>query len=342
MTLKRWFAGLSLFFTLSAIALVAALLWLAPQIKSFYEQPLTTDTSAGESSYVVPQGSHIGRVSRDFESRGWIENADLMRYWYRFKGQASGVQAGEFALQEGDSVDALMQKIVSGEVMQRPVQVVEGMRFSDFRAALAAAPGLKQETADWSDEQIMAHLGAAGIHPEGQFFPDTYFYTLGASDLSLLQQAYQRLQNTLAEEWAGRAEGLPFKTPYEALILASIIEKETGIPSERAEIAGVFVRRMQKGMRLQTDPTIIYGMGDRYKGNIRRRDILEETPYNTYVINGLPPSPIALSGAEAIHATLHPAAGKALYFVATGDGGHYFSATLEEHNRAVRKYQLKR
>lgn len=338
MTLKRGFAWLSLMFTVALLLLAAGVLWLAPHIQAYYEQPLM----AGQSSYVVPQGSHIGRLARDFEQRGWVKRADMLRHWYRFKGQAGNIRAGEFALFDTDTVNSLMQRIISGEVVQHPVTVVEGMRFSDFRVALKAAPGLEQKTADWDDAQIMAALGAEGVHPEGQFFPDTYFYTLGASDLSLLKQSYERLQQTLAQEWENRAEDLPFKSAYEALILASIIEKETGVASERAEIAGVFVRRLQKRMKLQTDPTIIYGMGDRYKGNIRRRDILEATPYNTYVIKGLPPTPIALPGAAAIHATLHPADGEALYFVATGDGGHYFSATLEEHNRAVRKYQLKR
>jgi UPF0755 protein len=338
MNIRRVLSILSVLFTVAIAASLAGLFWLAPQIQQFYEQPLQSD----DDFYLVPAGSHIGRVARDFQQRGWIEDAEVLRYWYRIKGQASQLHAGEFALADSDTVDSLLQRIVRGDVIQHPLTVVEGQRFSDFRAALAAAPGLQQKTQAWSDAEIMSALGAEGQHPEGQFFPDTYFYTRDATDLSLLKQAYTRLQNTLQQEWQNKAEGLPYKTAYEALIMASIIEKETGIASERAEIAGVFVRRLQKGMKLQTDPTIIYGMGDRYKGNIRRRDILEATPYNTYVIKALPPTPIALPGAAAIHATLHPADGDALYFVATGDGGHYFSATLEEHNRAVRKYQLKR
>lgn len=338
MNIKRLITALSLMFTLGLIGLGGLMLWLAPQVKAFYEQPL----QSSEASYLVPQGSHIGRLARDFENRGWVARADVLRYWYRFKGQAAQIRAGEFAMVEGDTVDSLLQRIVNGDVVQHPVTVVEGQRFSDFRKALAKAEGLEQKTVSWSDAEIMTALGAEGEHPEGQFFPDTYFYTRGASDLSILKQSYQRLQQTLNKEWEERDEGLPIKTPYEALILASIIEKETGLASERPEIAGVFVRRLRKGMKLQTDPTIIYGMGDRYDGNIRRRDIREATPYNTYVIKGLPPTPIALPGAAAIRATLHPKDGDALYFVATGDGGHYFSATLEEHNRAVRKYQLKR
>lgn len=329
---------LSLVFTLGLVALAGVAFWLGPQVQAFYNAPL----NAEEPSYIVPQGSHIGRVAKDFEQRGWVERADVFRYWYRAQGLAANLHAGEFALQADDTVNSLFNRLINGDVVQHPVTVVEGQRFSDFRVALAKAEGLKQKTATWTEAEIMAALGAEGQHPEGQFFPDTYFYTRGATDLSILKQSYQRLQNTLQTEWENRAEGLPIKNAYDALILASIIEKETGIASERSEIAGVFVRRLRKGMKLQTDPTIIYGMGDRYKGNIRRKDILEATPYNTYVIRGLPPTPIALPGAAAIHATLHPKDGDSLYFVATGDGGHYFSATLEEHNRAVRKYQLKR
>lgn len=338
MKLKSLSASLSVFLSASVVLLALLALWLGPQLKGFYEQPLNSK----EDTYLVPAGSHIGRVARDFERRAWIEDAELFRYWYRLTGHAGQIKAGEFALFEADTPHSLLMRISSGQVLQRPLTVIEGQRFSDFRAALAAADGLEQKTAAWSDAEIMTALGAEGVHPEGQFFPDTYFYSRGASDLSLLKQAYLRLQKTLQREWQNRAEGLPLKSAYEALILASIIEKETGIASERAEIAGVFRRRLEKGMKLQTDPTIIYGMGERYKGNIRRRDILEATPYNTYVIRGLPPTPIALASEAAIHATLHPAEGNSLYFVATGDGGHYFSSSLEEHNRAVRKYQLKR
>jgi len=315
-----------------------AVLLLGPQIRSF-QQPIN---QPGLNSYEVKAGSHLRRLAKDFEARGWVENANIFHYWYRLQGKAEAIKAGEFPLNSGDSVADLMQRIVTGQTLQHPVAVVEGARFRDFRAALKAAPGLKQETAAWTDAQIMVAMGAPDQHPEGMFFPDTYLYSKGTSDLTILRQAYQRMQQTLQREWAAKADGLPLKNAYEALILASIIEKETGLGSERAEIAGVFVRRLQKGMKLQTDPTIIYGMGDRYDGNIRRKDIREATPYNTYVIRGLPPTPIALPGAAAIHATLHPADGEALYFVAKGDGSHYFSATLEEHNRAVRKYQLKR
>jgi UPF0755 protein len=188
----------------------------------------------------------------------------------------------------------------------------------------------------------MERLGLAGVSPEGRFFPDTYRYVRGMSDLDLLKQASARLDQVLDEEWSRRAERLPYRKPYDALIMASMVEKETGVAEERGQIAGVFVRRLRSGMRLQTDPTVIFGLGERYNGNLTRAHLLEATPYNTYVIDGMPPTPIALAGREAIHAALNPAAGRSLYFVARGDGSHVFSETLEQHNSAVREYQLKR
>jgi UPF0755 protein len=201
---------------------------------------------------------------------------------------------------------------------------------------------LKQTLEGLEDGQIMARIGLTGIHPEGRFYPDTYHFPRGATDAEFLLRAYRRMQAVLQAAWEKRDEQLPLKSPDEALILASIIERETGVSEERGKIAGVFIRRLRKGMRLQTDPTVIYGLGAAYDGNIKRRDLLRDTPYNTYLHSGLTPTPIAMPGRAAIEAALHPAAGNALYFVATGDGGHIFSATLEEHNRAVRKYQIKR
>ncbi|NQD79460.1 endolytic transglycosylase MltG, partial [Pseudomonas sp. CrR14] len=220
--------------------------------------------------------------------------------------------------------------------------LVEGWSFRQVRAALARQDKLELTLSKLSDDEIMAKLGQPGLNPEGRFFPDTYRYVRGMSDLDLLKQAHKRLQVVLDEEWANRSESLPYKNPYEALIMASMIEKETGVPEERGEIAGVFVRRLAIGMRLQTDPTVIFGLGERYQGRITRAHLREPTPYNTYTIDGMPPTPIALVGREAIHAALHPVAGKALYFVARGDGSHVFSETLDAHNRAVREYQLKR
>jgi len=219
---------------------------------------------------------------------------------------------------------------------------VEGWNFKQMRVAIAGQQALEQTLVELSDQEIMQRLGYADEHPEGRFLPDTYHFPKGTTDLAFLKRAYQAMQGLLDAEWEQRDPGLPLNSPYEALILASIVEKETGLASERPEIAGVFVRRLKKGMKLQTDPTIIYGMGESYKGNIRRRDLKQDTPYNTYLHKGLTPTPISMPGADALHAVLHPKEGKSLYFVAKGEGSHQFSKTLVEHNRAVRKYQLKR
>jgi UPF0755 protein len=232
--------------------------------------------------------------------------------------------------------------LVSGKTLTHSITFPEGWTFRQWREQMASHPALVHTLKGLSDEAVMERLGHPGVHPEGRFFPDTYLFPRGFSDLQLLQWAWRRMEEELADAWRERDKGLPLKTSYEALILASIIEKETGMPSERREIAGVFIRRLKKGMKLQTDPTVIYGMGREYAGNIRRKDLKKDTPYNTYVHAGLPPTPICMPGRESLQAAVHPAAGKAFYFVARGDGSHQFSATLREHNRAVRKYQLKR
>ncbi len=211
-----------------------------------------------------------------------------------------------------------------------------------MRTALANSEQLRKVTTDWTSEQVMEAVGAAGQHPEGWFFPDTYMFSGSETDLDILKRAYSRMVRVLDEEWENREQGLPYNSPYEALIMASIVERETGVAHERQEVAGVFVRRLHKGMRLQTDPTVIYGMGDDYDGRIRTRDLRAYTPYNTYRIDGLPPTPIALPGRDSVHAALHPADGDALFFVARGDGSHKFSRTLAEHQKAVREFQLNR
>ena len=236
----------------------------------------------------------------------------------------------------------LLEKWRSGDVLQYRGTWVEGCNFRQVRSALAQEDKLQQTLSDISDSELMRMLDQANVHPEGRFFPDTYNFVRGQTDLDILRQASQRLQKVLAQEWDQRAENLPYRSPDEALIMASIIEKETGVAHEREEIAGVFMRRLKIGMLLQTDPTVIYGMGDSYTGKITRADLRKPTPYNTYVISGLPPTPIAMVGREAIYAALHPKAGKSLYFVARGDGSHVFSNNLAEHNKAVREYQIKR
>lgn len=306
-------------------------------------QTLTTPQTFDETVlFEVPSGSSFDRVARRLEAEGLARDSLWLRLHGRLYPDQTRVKAGEYEFTPGMSTLDMLAKIVRGDTKNWSIQFIEGWRFSDLRIALAAHPELERITADWSDERIMAELGAEGEHPEGRFFPDTYLFKSSESDLDILRRAYERMNRVLAEEWQQREEGLPYETPYEALIMASIVEKETGAPHEREQVAGVFVRRLERGMRLQTDPTVIYGMGENYKGRITRKDLRTPTPYNTYRISGLPPTPIALPGREAIHAALHPAEGDALYFVARGDGTHKFSRTLEEHNKAVRAYQLQR
>lgn len=292
--------------------------------------------------FEVPSGTAFDSVARRLEAEGLTSDSLWLRLHGRLYPDQTRVKAGEYEFSPGMSSLQMLAMMVRGDTKSWSVQFIEGWRFSDLRVALAGHPELEQVTANWTDERIMAELGAEGEHPEGRFFPDTYLFKSSDSDLDILRRAFERMNTVLAEEWARRSEDLPYETPYEALIMASIVEKETGAPYERDQVAGVFVRRLRQGMRLQTDPTVIYGMGDSYQGGISRKDLRTTTPYNTYRISGLPPTPIALPGREAIHAALNPGQGEALYFVAKGDGTHKFSKTLEEHQKAVRAYQLQR
>ncbi|MCF7976930.1 MAG: endolytic transglycosylase MltG [Chromatiaceae bacterium] len=288
----------------------------------------------------IPPGTRLRDLAARLADDGLISDPYFfiaLAYQERLQNK---IKAGEYALVNGMRPSDLITMFASGRSIQYPVTLIEGRRFRDAVDSLASQEVLKLELAGLSDAEVMQRVGIEDEHPEGWLFPDTYLVTRESTDLALLKRAHARMKQVLSEEWDQRADGLPIETPYEALILASIIEKETGLAEERPDIAGVFVRRLQRGMRLQTDPTVIYGMGDDYDGNIRREDLRRATPYNTYVIDGLPPTPIALPGREAIHAALNPAEGDALYFVSRGDGSHHFSATLKEHNCAVRQYQL--
>jgi len=233
----------------------------------------------------------------------------------------------------------LLEIISQGKVSQRQASVIEGWTFKQFRDALNANPDISHDTATLTDAEILQRIGAAETHPEGLFFPDTYYFSGGSSDLLIFKRAYQTMQKHLQQAWLARAPDLPLQNPYQALILASIVEKETGTPSDRSMIAGVFVNRLRKGMLLQTDPTVIYGMGEKFDGNLRKRDLLKDTAYNTYTRRGLTPTPIALPGVAALQAAMHPAQTDALYFVSRGDGSSQFSSTLTAHNRAVNQYQ---
>lgn len=290
----------------------------------------------------VPNGTTFNDVARQLRSRELVEDSLWVRIYGRLFPDQARIKAGEYEFTDGMSAEAMLSKMVAGDTKHWSVQFIEGWTFRDMRSALAVTERLEKLTSEWSDAQIMEAVGAEGEHPEGRFFPDTYLFTSSESDLDLLRRSFRRMESVLAEEWESRAKSLPYDNAYEALIMASIVERETGAAHERDQVAGVFVRRLQKGMRLQTDPTVIYGMGDKYKGRIGSKDLRTHTPYNTYRISGLPPTPIALPGREAIHASLHPGSGKALYFVARGDGTHKFSNTLAEHQKAVRAFQLNR
>ena len=292
----------------------------------------------------VASGVPLRRVSADLGERRVLDHPWLLDLYGRATGDATRIRAGEYQLTPGMTPLTLVAKLVSGQVFLHQITIVEGWRFAELLGALRAHPAIRAGSLDGG--QIMAELGEPGMHPEGQFFPDTYFFPRGTSDVELLRTAHQALAERLTKAWDGRSADIALHSPYEALILASIIEKETALPAERKLISGVFHQRLRRNMRLQTDPTVIYGLGEAFDGNLRRADLERDTPYNTYTRAGLPPTPIALPGGASLEAAVAPEATDAVYFVATGhgDGSHYFSATLEQHERAVREYlqQLRR
>ena len=263
----------------------------------------------------------------------------LLYWWFRLSGESRNIKAGSYEIEPGQTPRTLLSKLVRGAETLRSITLIEGLTFTQIREVLAKDEQLKQETRGLNAETIMQKLGKPGINPEGRFFPDTYTFAKGVSDLSVLKLALRAMDKNLDAAWSTRLPDTPLKSPEQALILASIVEKETGQGSDRAQIAGVFTNRLRIGMLLQTDPTVIYGMGEKFDGNLRKRDLQTDTPWNTYTRPGLPPTPIAMPGRAALIAAVQPAQTKALYFVARGDGTSQFSATLEEHNRAVNKYQ---
>lgn len=331
--------GLGLLFVLSALLAGAAAYWAWDRYTGFADAPLS-GIDAGES-LLVERGDSFKRVLGKLRAAGVSDGHELEWQALARQLRADGrIQVGEYALEPGMTPRTLLQRMRDGKVLSYRFTLVEGWNVRELRAALAKATPLAQTVADLDDAALMAKLDRAGVHPEGRFLPETYVYTRGDTDLDLLRRANAALERELAQAWEARAPDVPLKTPEEALVLASIVEKETGIAEERPRIAGVFARRLKLGMRLQTDPTVIYGMGSAYAGNIRRTDLLADTPYNTYTRDGLPPTPIAMVGRDALRAATNPAEGDALYFVAVGDGSgrHVFSSTLAEHNAAVRDY----
>lgn len=321
--------------TLSLAVILALALWLQQQL----QEPLAIDEA---QLLEISQGRSFISLLNQFERDGLITSALPMRLWMRISSQAAPIRAGEYEIEPGITLPQLYRKLQEGKVVTYRLMILEGWTVNEMRKVMAQAEKLQHTTRDWSEEELMDALGKPGEPAEGWFFPDTYTYHKGMQDLDILRLAHRRMRSLLEEVWAERQVGLPYSTPYEALIMASIVERETGAPHERRDIAGVFTRRLHKGMRLQTDPTVIYGMGDRYQGRITRSDLREPTPWNTYTISGLPPTPIALPGEGALRASVDPADGDTLYFVAKGDGTHQFSQTLQEHNRAVQKYQRNR
>lgn len=307
--------------------------WLA----YFLSTPVALPVTPFE--FDVKSGATMKRVAQQLAQAGVVKQPFVFTLTARLSGKGSALKAGNYAFNGPITPWELLQKLTKGDVSQSEVKFIEGWNFKQLRQALDDSPNLQHDTSGLSDAEIMVKLGWPNQHPEGRFFPDTYFFSSGMSDLAILRRAHKLMQSQLETVWRDRVENLPYDSMDKALIMASIIEKETGQAAERPLIAGVFINRLQIGMLLQTDPTVIYGLGDRYHGNLHKRDLLADTPYNTYTRAGLPPTPIAMPGIEALRAAVNPAPTRALYFVAQGNGTHKFSASLAEHNQAVNKYQ---
>ena len=290
----------------------------------------------------IPRGASLRTAMDQLQKAGIGVRRVEFELLARALGRERGIKAGNYQIAEALTPVELLEKLTRGDVSQAEVRLIEGWTFSQFRAALDASADLRHDTAGLEDAQVMARLQAPEAHPEGLFFPDTYLFARGSSDLAVLRRAYHAMQRHLKEEWEARAPNVPYPSPYEALIMASIIEKETGKASERDLIGGVLVNRLRIGMRLQVDPTIIYGLGMEFDGNLKKKHLLEDGPYNTYTRAGLPPTPIAMPGLASLRSAMRPGKTESLYYVSRGDGSSHFSRSLDEHNRAVSKYQLRR
>jgi UPF0755 protein len=327
----KWLAGLAFAALLAVGIAVYGLYWWAGQ-------PIKNNGERSVSVEVAP-GTPPGTVAQQMARAGVRINPDLLALWFRITGAASRIKAGSYEFPSGETPREITARLTRGEQAQEAVTFVEGWTFAQMRQALARAPNLKPSTASMSDAQIMAALGREGQHPEGRFFPDTYRFAKGSADMAVLRLALNAMDKKLAAAWAQRAADTPLKNPEQALILASIIEKETGAKADRGKVGGVFNNRLRIGMRLQTDPTVIYGLGAKFDGNLRKADLTTDTPYNTYTRAGLTPTPISMPGEASLMAAVKPDVTKALYFVARGDGSSEFSENLAAHNRAVNRYQ---
>jgi UPF0755 protein len=319
------------------LALVLLAGGLAGSVWWWLDRPLPLASATVELN--IEPGTPPTEVARAWVAAGVQTDARLLYQWFKWSGRAKAIRAGSYEIQAGINPRGLLDKMVRGEQVLETLRLIEGWNWRQVKAALATAPHLKQTLAGLSDAELMAALGRPGLAPEGRFFPDTYAYSRGVSDRTVLRRALAHMDDKLATAWLQRAPDLPLRSPDEALILASIVEKETGTSADRSKVAAVFVNRLRIGMPLQTDPTVIYGLGEAFDGNLRKRDLLADTPYNTYTRGGLPPTPIAMPGVASLRAALHPASTKALYFVARGDGSSEFSEDLSAHNRAVNKFQ---
>lgn len=326
----KWLLRLVLLAVLAAGAAAAGVGW-------WLNQPLKLATESVELS--IEQGDLPREIANGWVKAGVQAPPWALYHWFRWSGDAKRIRAGSYEIGAGTTPRSLLDKMVRGDETLATVRLIEGWTFRQFRAELAKAEALKPATAGMTDAQIMEAVGSPGLAPEGRFYPDTYAYSKGSSDLAVLKRAHRAMKQRVDETWAARASDLPLRTPDEALILASIVEKETGAAAERGRVAAVFVNRLRIGMPLQTDPTVIYGLGEAFDGNLRKRDLQTDTPYNTYTRTGLPPTPISMPGAASLRAAVRPESSKALYFVSRGDGSSEFSETLAEHNRAVNKYQ---
>ncbi|WP_425261993.1 endolytic transglycosylase MltG [Rubrivivax sp. RP6-9] len=327
--MKRLLGALLVLLLLAAAGAGAAAWWL--------HRPLPLATPTVELS--IEAGTTPREIANGWVEAGVMTSPFLLYEWFRWSGQARRIRAGSYAIETGATPRQLLQRMVQGDELLESVRLIEGWTLRQWRAALAKAPHLKPTTAQMTDAELMAALDRAGESAEGRFFPDTYVYSRGVSDLMVLRRALRAMDIRLVSAWAERDGNTPLKSMEEALILASIVEKETGIAADRGKVAGVFVNRLRIGMPLQTDPTVIYGLGEAFDGNLRKRDLIADTPYNTYTRGGLPPTPIAMPGLASLRAAVRPEATRALYFVARGDGSSVFSDNLADHNRAVNQYQ---
>lgn len=330
----RWLRMITLVLVLSVIGAAIAVV----DYLRFVRGPMDAPESAMETLQ-VERGMSAGGIAEQLGDEGWLDRPFYFRLLARLRGDAGRIQAGEYRLERGQSPERLLARLVDGDVIRYRITIIEGWTFSQMRRVVENHEAIETTLADASGEEIMEQLGR-DESPEGWFYPDTYSFERGMTDLRIYRRAHRRMEEVLTEEWKNRSDDVPVGTPYEALILASIVERETGVTTERRRVAGVFAERLDAGMRLQTDPSVIYGLGDDYDGRLTYADLDTDTPYNTYTRHGLTPTPIALPGRPAIHAAVNPDRRGELYFVATDDGDHIFSKTLEEHNQAVIEHQL--